>query len=100
MSGKGLCADKHIGRTVPYLLRCPRLMVPEAMWACKFSDKENKDARKQTAIHRADSNTKTNQQRDQQKLVVVVAAIVTAAAAATTVTRGSCPFIPANLVFF
>ena len=61
MSGKGWCADKRIGRTVAYLLRCPRLMVPEAMWACKFSDKESKDAGKQMAVHRADSNATINQ---------------------------------------
>jgi hypothetical protein len=84
MSGKGRCVDKRIQRTVTYLLRCPRSTVPEAMRACKFSDKESKDARKQMAVHRADSNTTTNQQRDQQKLAVVVAVIVTAAAAATT----------------
>ncbi len=87
MSGKGRCADKRIGRTVAYLLRCPRSTVPEAMRACKFSDKESKDARKQMAVHRADSNATTNQQRDQQKWVVVAAAIVTATAAATTATQ-------------
>jgi hypothetical protein len=37
------------------------------MRACEFSDKESKDARKQMAVHRADSNATTNQQRDQQK---------------------------------
>jgi hypothetical protein len=79
--------DKRIKRTVAYLLRCPRSTVPEAMRVCKFSDKESKDARKQMAVHRADSNTTTNLQRDQQKLAVVVTAIVTAVAAATTTTR-------------
>ena len=57
------------------------------MRACKFSDKESKDAGKQMAVCRADSNTTTNQQRDQQKLAVVVAAIATAAAVATTATQ-------------
>ncbi len=84
MSGKGWCADKHIRRVVRYLLRCPRSTVPEAMRACKFSDKESKDAGKQMAVHRTDSNATTNQQRDQQKWAVVVAVIVTAMAAATT----------------
>ena len=79
--------DKSIERTVTYLLRCPRLSVPEAMWACKFSDKESKDARKQMVVHHTDSNTTTNKRRDQQKWVVVVAAIVTATAVATTVTQ-------------
>jgi hypothetical protein len=87
MSRKGWCVDKRIKRTVAYLLRCPRSTVPEAMRACKFSDKESKDARKQMAVHRTDSNATTNQQRDQQKWVVVVVAIVTATAAATMVTR-------------
>jgi hypothetical protein len=86
MSGKGWCVDKRIKRTVAYLLRCPRSSVPEAMRACKFSDKESKDARKQMAVHRADSNATTNQLRDQQKWVVVVAAIVTATAVAMTAT--------------
>ena len=86
MSGKGQCVDKRIECTITYLLRCPRSSVPEAMRACKFSDKESKDARKQMAVHRADSNATTNQQRDQQKWVVVVTAIVTATAVATTAT--------------
>ena len=67
-----------------YLLRCPRLSVPEAIRACKFSDKESPGARKQITIHRADNNTTTNQQRDQQKWVVVVAAKVTVMAVAMT----------------
>ncbi len=79
--------DKRIEHTVAYLLRCPRSSVPEAMRALNFSDKESKDARKQMAVHRADSNATTNQQRDQKKWVVVVAAIVTATTAATTVTQ-------------
>ena len=87
MSGKGRCADKRIGGTAAYLLCCPRSTVLEAMRACKFSDKESKDARKQMAVHRADSNAITNQRRDQQKWVVVVEAIVTAMAAARTATR-------------
>ncbi len=86
MSGKGQCADKCIRRTVPYLLRCPRSTVPEAMRVYKFSDKESKDARKQMAVHRTDSNATSNQRRDQQKWVVVVAGIATATAAATTAT--------------
>jgi hypothetical protein len=53
------------------------------MRACKFSDKESKDTRKQMAVHRADSNATTNQRRDQQKWAVMVAVIVTATAAAT-----------------
>ncbi len=79
--------DKRIGRTVAYLLRCPRWTVPEAMQACRFSDKESKDAGKQMAVHRSDSKATTNQQRDQQKWALVVAAIVTATAAATTATQ-------------
>ena len=81
--------DVRIAHTVAYLLRCPRSSVPEAMRACKFSNKENKDARKQMAVHRADSNTTTNQQRDRQKLVVVVAAIATATAGATRATTAT-----------
>jgi hypothetical protein len=83
MSGKGRCVDKRIA----YLLRCPRSSVPEAMRACKFSDKESKDARKQMAVNRADSNATTIQQRDQQKWVVAVVAIVKATTVATTATQ-------------
>jgi hypothetical protein len=61
--------------------------MPEAMRACKFSDKESKDTRKQMAVHHTDSNATPNQRRNQQKWVVVVAAIVTATAVATTATR-------------
>ena len=49
-----------------------------AMWACKFSDKQSMDPRKQMAVHHADINATTNQQRDQQKWAVVVVAIATA----------------------
>ncbi len=42
-------------------LHCPRSTVPEAMRACKFSDKESKGAGKQMAVHRADSNATINQ---------------------------------------
>ena len=34
-------------------LHCPRSTVPEAMRACKFSDKESKDAGKQMVVRRA-----------------------------------------------
>ena len=85
MSGRGWCANKHIKHTAAYLSRCPRSLVPEAMRACKFSDKESQDARKQMTVHRADNNATTNQQRDQQKWAVLVAAIATATAVATTV---------------
>ena len=53
MSGKGRCVDKRIQRTVAYLLRCPRSSVPEAMRACKFSDKESSNAGKHMAVRRA-----------------------------------------------
>jgi len=53
MSGKGRCVDKHIEHTVAYLLRCPNWTVPEAMRACKFSDKESSNARKQMAVRHA-----------------------------------------------
>ena len=48
------------------------------MWACKFSDKQSTDARKQIAVHHPDIKGTTNQQRDQQKWAVVVVAIATA----------------------
>jgi hypothetical protein len=53
MSGKGRCVDKRIERTIAYLLRCLNLTVPEAMRACKFSDKESSNAGKQMAVRRA-----------------------------------------------
>ena len=59
MSGRGWCADKLIERAIAYLLRCPKSSVPETMWACKFSDKESKNARKQMAVHQADNNATT-----------------------------------------
>ena len=52
MSGKGWCVDKCIECTVAYLLRCPNSTVPEAMRACKFSDKESSNAGKQMALRR------------------------------------------------
>ncbi len=53
MSGKGWCVDKRIKRTVAYLLGCPRSTVPEAMRACKISDKESSNLGKQMAVRRA-----------------------------------------------
>ena len=53
MSRKGWRADKRIARTVAYLLRCPRSTVPEAMWACRFSDKESASPTTQMAVRRA-----------------------------------------------
>ncbi len=87
MAGRGRCAKKRIEHTAAHLLRCPRSPVPEVMRACKFSDKGSTDARKQMAVHRADNNATTNQQRDQQKWAVVVAAIATVMAAATMATQ-------------
>ncbi len=45
--------DKCIAATVAYILKCPASTVPQAMRACKFSDKESMDAGKQMAVHRA-----------------------------------------------
>jgi len=53
MSGKGRCVDKRIECTVAYILRCLNSTVPEAMRACKFSDKESSNAGKQMAVRRA-----------------------------------------------
>ena len=53
MSGMGGRADKRIAATVAYILKCPASTVPQAMRACKFSDKESKNARKQMAVRRA-----------------------------------------------
>ena len=53
MSGMGGRADKRIADTVAYILKCPASTVPQAMRACKFSDKESKNAGKQMAVRRA-----------------------------------------------
>ena len=53
MSGKGRRVDKRIAHTVTYLLRCPRSTVPEAMRACRFSDKESANTTMQIAVRRA-----------------------------------------------
>ena len=53
MSGVQGRDDKHIARTVTYLLKCPASSVPQAMRACKYSDKESSDAAKQMAVRRA-----------------------------------------------
>jgi hypothetical protein len=80
-----VCGQAHQGhRHLP--IAPSKVNSAEGDAGCKFSDKESKDARKQMAVHNADSNTTTNQQRDQQKLAVVVTAIVTAAAATTRAT--------------
>ncbi len=42
--------DVCITHTVTYLLRCPRSLVPEAMWACKFSLEESGNPAKQMAV--------------------------------------------------
>jgi len=53
MSGRGRRVDVRIAHTVAYLLRCPRSSVPEAMRACKFTDKESCNPAKQMAVRRA-----------------------------------------------
>ncbi len=53
MSGKGVAIDKRITATVAYLKRCPASKVPEAMRACKFTNKESCNPAKQMAVHRA-----------------------------------------------
>jgi hypothetical protein len=44
---------KCIARTAAYLLKCPASSVPQAMWACKYSDKESSNVAKQMAVRRA-----------------------------------------------
>jgi hypothetical protein len=53
MSGIGGCADKCMAATVAYILKCPVSTAPQVMRACKFSDKESKNAGKQMAVRRA-----------------------------------------------
>jgi hypothetical protein len=53
MSRKGGHADLRVERTVAYLLRCPRSIVPEAMRASKFSLAESSDPARQMAVRRA-----------------------------------------------
>ena len=53
MSGKGVAIDKRIAATVAYLKRCPASKVPEAMRACKFTNKESCNPAKQMAVRRA-----------------------------------------------
>jgi len=53
MLGRGGHADKRIATTVAFILKCPASTVPQAMRACKFSDKESKHAGMQMAVRRA-----------------------------------------------
>ena len=53
MLGRGGRADKRITATVAYILKCPASTVPQAMRACKFTDKESKHAGMQMAVRRA-----------------------------------------------
>ena len=53
MSEMGGRADKRIAATVADILKCPASTVPQAMRACKFSDKESKHAGMQMAVRRA-----------------------------------------------
>ncbi len=53
MSGRGGHADKRIATTVAFILKCPASTVPQAMRACKFSDKESKHPGLQMAVRRA-----------------------------------------------
>ena len=45
--------DVRIAHTVAYLLRCPRLSVPEEMQACKFTLDESASRSKQMTIRRS-----------------------------------------------
>ena len=56
MSERGGNKDKRIGHAVEFLLRCQGAKVPEAMRACKFSDKESSNAGKQMAFRSASKN--------------------------------------------
>ena len=53
MLGRGGHADKRIATTVAFILKCPASTVPQAMRACKFSDKESKHAGMQMAVRHA-----------------------------------------------
>ena len=93
MSGKGRCVDKRIGRTVAYLLRFPRSTVPEAMQACKFSDKESKHTRKQMAVRRAGEKANSAKRKSPPPPNVVDASTVgtttVSPMTSTAVTRGN-----------
>ena len=45
--------DVRIAHTVAYLLRCPRSLVPEGMWECKFTLDESENRSKQMTIRRS-----------------------------------------------
>jgi hypothetical protein len=53
MSGVRGRDGKRIARTLAYLLKCPASSVPQAMRACKYSDKESSNAAKQMVVRRA-----------------------------------------------
>jgi hypothetical protein len=53
MSGVWGRDGKHIARTVTYLLKCPASSVPQAMLACKYSDKECSNVATQMAVRQA-----------------------------------------------
>jgi hypothetical protein len=53
MSGRGWRVDERIAHTVAFILRCPGLLVPEAMRVCKFTLEESGNTAKQMAVHRS-----------------------------------------------
>ena len=50
MSGRDRRVDKCITYTLAYLLRCPRLSVPESMQACTFTLDDSVNQTTQMAI--------------------------------------------------
>ena len=60
MSGRGWHVDERIAHTVAFILRCPGLLVPEAMRACIFTLEESGNPAKQMAVHRSFAAKATN----------------------------------------
>jgi hypothetical protein len=67
MLGRGGHADKRIATTVAFILKCPASTVPQAMQACKFSDKESKHAGMQMAVRRARAKALAGKKRPPPK---------------------------------
>ena len=90
MSGKGQCVDKCIERNVAYLLRCLKLSVPEAMRACRFSNKESSNAGKQMAVCRAHEKAASGKRKTLPPILIDLPTVgLTVSPMTTEVTGGT-----------
>jgi hypothetical protein len=89
MSEEGWCVDKHIERTITYLLRCPRSSVMEAMRVCRFSAKESSNAGKQMAVRRAHEKAASGKRKALPPILINLPTVGLAVSPMTTEVTGS-----------